>query len=149
MADVVLTADERRRIQEVLLEIEPVVDEFFGDARPLLSEDEWRLMRDYAHACVKGALQVGICLRAVAETHGCRAIEYPGRGSDTFVADCLRAWRDSFAPIRDPWRLALISEKLNGGEKRLMADVATLEAMAADRLYASFDEECARLLADS
>ncbi|MFP5298664.1 MAG: hypothetical protein ACLGHL_06740, partial [Actinomycetota bacterium] len=146
MARVVLTADESRRIEEVLSEMRPLIAEFFTDARRGLSQRDWELLWSYTEACISSALQVGSCLHAIAEAHSSPSVGYPGRGRDTFVSDSLRAWRDSFAPIKDPWRLAIVAERMPGGEKRLIADVTTLEAMASDRLFARFDDECERLL---
>lgn len=149
MARAVLTADESRRIGDVLSEMRPLIDEFFRDARTRLSPNEWQLLWSYTESCIRNTLEIGCCLHAIAEAYGCLWMGYPGRGRETFVADSLRAWRDSFAPIKDPWRVGIVAERMDGGEKRLIADVTTLEAMACDRLFARFEEECERLLHDA
>ena len=139
MAHCSFTSDEKRRIDEVAQELDGTIVDFFGDARSVLSEQEWTLLTRYAASCVRRALEVGAMLRAVAEAGVGEA--YAGRGRETFVRDALAAWRDSFAPVPDVWRLAPIFEKMPGGECRAIADVTALEVMATNRMFTSLDDQ--------
>jgi hypothetical protein len=65
-----------------------------------------------------------------------------------FVRESLAAWRDAFAPVPQIWRLAPVLEIVPGGEERVLADVATLEVMAANRMFRSLDEQCASLVSE-
>jgi hypothetical protein len=145
VAEIVTHEAERRLIAEILRELGDVADGFFADARAVLSDDEWALLIEYATASARRVLEVGTSLHAVAAAHEETAGRYPGRGRTTFVRAGLRAWRDSYAPIRDVWRIAPVAERVPGGERRVLAEVETLEEMAANRLFNSLDEESRRL----
>ena len=146
MAHCSFTSEEKQRIDSIAHELEDTIEEFFGDARAELSCAEWELLNLYACACIRRALVVGLKLRSIAEG-SCSGSPYPGRGQETFVRDALVAWRDSFAPMPNIWRLAPIFEKLQGGESRALADVAALEVMAANRMFTSLDEQYQAFLA--
>lgn len=147
MAQIVLTPAERERIEAAASEVDDAVVEFFADARPSLAPTEWELLLAYARACVRRALEIGALLHGVVDSQCPGAIPYPGRGRDAFLRGALAAWKDSFAPIPQVWELAPVLERVPGGEKRLYADVATLEVMAANRVFGSLDQQCAALLA--
>jgi hypothetical protein len=146
MPDISLTPAERRRIDAAAAEMDGIVAEFFEDARPALSGDEWETLLAYARACVRRALEIGTLLHGVVDSQCPNAIPYPGRGRDVFLRDGLAAWRDAFAPVAQVWKLAPVIERVCGGEKRFLADVATLEVMAANRAFASLDRQCETLL---
>lgn len=139
MAHCSFTSDERRRIDEVAQELDGTTVDFFSDARPVLSEQEWSLLTRYVGACVRRALEVGAMLRAVAEAGV--GEPYSGRGRETFVRSALAAWRDSFAPVTDVWRMAPIFERIPGGQSRAEADVTALEVMATNRMFTSLDDQ--------
>lgn len=141
-----LTERERERIAEILGELCSTIDDFFGDARAALSCDEWALLVAYATARMRRVLEVGTSLHAVVDAHEGSTAPFRGRGRDAFVRAALRSWSDCYPAIPDPWRLSLFFDRVTGGERRVLADVATLEAMAANRLFTSLDDECDRLL---
>lgn len=147
MAEVVLSPEERTRIGEILQELGGAIDDFFAEARPALTCDEWSVIVEYATARMRRVLEIGTSLHAVVDAHEGCAPAYAGRGRESFVRSALEAWRDSFTTIKDPWRIALIVDKLPGGEACLLADVATLETMAANRLFSSLDDQWARMFA--
>lgn len=146
VADCTFTSIERKRIDAIAFELSDVAAEFFADARPAISDEEWHVLSDFAAAAVRRALEVAPLLHAIVDMQPC-SLPYPGRGRETFVRAGLAAWRDSFAPIREPWRLAPIFAKVPGGEARILADVSALEVMAANRMFSSLDDQCAALLA--
>lgn len=147
MAEIVLSAGELDRIEAIVGELKVIVDEFLGDARAALSGDEWAVVEEYATARVRRVLELGVSLHAVADAHEATSSAYEGRGRPSFVRAAAAAWAEAYASIPSPWRLALIYELIPGGEERLLADVATLETMAANRFFTSLDEQCAALLA--
>ena len=140
MAEVAFTPAETLRIEEIARELDASVEEFFADARDVLSSEQWDTLTDYASACVRRALEVGSLLHAVVDAQpGCAA--YKGRGREVFVRQGLAAWRDSFTPVQDIWHLASVFAVVPGGEKRVLADVSTLEVMAANRMFVPLDEQ--------
>lgn len=147
MAEVVLTDDERNRIAGILQELGGTIDDFFVEARSALTCDEWTVLVEYATARLRRVLEIGTALHAVVDANEHWAPPYAGRGRESFVRAALAAWRDSFTAIQDPWRLAFLFDKVPGGERSLLADVATLETMAANRLFSSLDDQCERMLA--
>jgi hypothetical protein len=147
VADIILTPIEEARIENVADELDAVIEEFFADARSELSREQWEVLVGYSGACVRRALEVGTLLHCVVDAQFKRAKPYRGRGREAFVRQGLAAWRDSFAPIEEVWRLAPVLEAVPGGEARVLADVATLEVMAANRMFRSLDDQCASFLA--
>lgn len=146
MPQIALTPEERELLENAAADVDAQTIEFFADARPALSDEEWNLLITYVRACVRRALEIGTLLHAVVDSQCPSAIPYPGRGRDVFLRDGLAAWKDAFAPIPRVWELAPVVESMPGGEKRLLADVATLEVMAANRAFGSLDAQCEALL---
>lgn len=147
MADLRIAPDERRRIDDILDELAVVAADFFAEDEERLSEEEMTFLLGYATARMRAVLEVGTSLHALVAANEAGGVPYPGRGRDAFVAAALKAWKDCFAPSAEPWRLALLFDRLEGGERRVMADLTTLETMAANRLFTCLDEQCLRLLA--
>ena len=147
MPQIGLTPEERASIDNAAAEVDAAMIEFFADARPALSCEQWNLLIQYARACVRRALEIGTLLHGSVDSQCPNAIPYPGRGRDVFLREGLAAWKDAFAPVSHVWELAPVVELMPGGEQRLLADVATLEVMAANRAFGSLDAQCAALLA--
>ncbi len=146
MPQISLTPAEQERIDAAAAELEDVIAEFFVDARPALSCEEWETVLTYARACVRRAVEIGTLLHGVVDAQCPDVIPYPGRGREVFLREGLAAWRDAFAPMPQVWKLAPVMERVPGGEKRFLADVATLEVMAANRAFGSLDRQCEALL---
>lgn len=142
MGRFVFTQAERERHEELAAELEESIEDFFADARVVLTDPEWELLLCYVRACLNRALEVGAMLHAVAKTSG-RRTAYPGRGREAFVRAGLAAWKDSFAPIPHVWRVASLFDRIPGGEQRVLADVDALEVIAGGRMFVSLDEEFA------
>lgn len=146
MSKIALSAKERSRMEAVATELDLAIDEFLFDAHEELSPEQWELLLDYARACVRRVLEIGVMLHGVVDAN-CTRIEYPGRGREVFVREALAAWRDAFAPVSEVWKLAPVFAAVPGGERRALADIATLEVMAVNRMFGSLDAECAEFLA--
>lgn len=144
MTKIAFTALERTRIEEIAAELDACLEDFFADARYVLSREQWGTLTSYARACVRRALEVGTLLHAVVDAQ-CGRTAYKGRGRDVFVRQALAAWRDSFTPVQDVWQLASIFVLVPGGEKRVLADVATLEVMAENRMFVPLDQQWSAL----
>lgn len=144
MAEVTFTPDERERIERIAGELDGSLAEFFDDAQQVLSAEQWDMLACYVRACVRRALEVGALLHGVVDAQ-CGSTAYRGRGRNVFVKQGLQAWRDSFTPVDDIWHLASIFAVVPGGEQRVLADVATLEVMAANRMFVSLDEQWSTL----
>ena len=147
MAKVVFSEAERRRIAELESALLPTVQEFFSDVQGDLSLDQWNLLLQYATSRIRRVLEIATSLHALCDTHERSAGIFRGRGRAAFVRAGLRAWADCYAPIQDPWRTAILFDQLKGGERRLLADLETLETIALSRLFDSIDTEYERLLA--
>lgn len=140
MTDLAFSAAERARIEQIADELDASLEEFFRDARRVLSAEQWDVLTLYARACVRRTLEVGALLHGIVDAQrGC--IAYKGRGRDVFVRQGLAAWKDSFTPVQDVWQLASVFAVVPGGEQRVLADIATLEVMAANRMFVPLDEQ--------
>ena len=146
MAHFVFTEAEQRRRAAVAEDLDQSIEEFFADARLILSDPEWELLLFYVRACLERALEIGAMLHAVAKAGG-KDTAYPGRGREAFVRAGLAAWKDSFAPIPHVWRVATLFDRIPGGERRVLADIDALEVIAGGRMYVSLDEEYAAFFA--
>lgn len=147
MAEVVVSALERERIESIAIELNAAIEEFFSDIKPEVKKAEWDLLACYARSCIRRALEVGVLLHAVVDAQESCGFAYPGRGREPFVRAGLAAWKDTFAPVVDVWRLCPVFDRVPGGEKRVLADVAALEIMAANRMFTSLDEQYSEFLA--
>lgn len=147
MAKVTLSATEAARAERIACELDGSIEEFFSDVRCELSDGEWKLLSDYARACVRRAMVIGALLHGVVDSQSDRTFPYRGRGRESFVKEGIAAWRGAFAPIPEVWKLVSVFDSAAGGEQRILADVATLEVMAANRMFASLDDQCAEFLA--
>lgn len=146
MPEVTLVARDRTKIEQVASELDLAIDEFLFDARDHITSDQWQLLLEYTRACVRRVLEIGVLLHGVVDSQ-CTSIEYPGRGREVFVRQALAAWKDSFAPVPEVWKLAPVFASVPGGEQRVLADVATLEVMAMNRMFDSLDVESAAFFA--
>ena len=142
MPQIVFSPCERQQIDAVAAELETTAREFFADARPCLSEEQWLLLQGYSRACVRRALEIGSMLHAIVDETP-SSTPYRGRGRTAFVKASIEAWRDCFAPLPEIWKLAALCEKVPGGEQRVLGDVAVLEVMAANRMFSNFEDELA------
>ena len=149
MAEVRVAPAEESRVALVAAEMDAEFAAFFSDVKELLSPASWDLLHEYARACILRALELGVLLHAVVDAHGSRGVPYKGGGRDAFVRRGVAAWRESFAPVRDVWRLAAVFSAVPGGERRVMGDVETLEVMATNRMFVSLEQQCSELLGTS
>ena len=147
MAQIAVSPAERKRIDAVASELDNTIEEFFSDLQAALADDEWDLLQRYARSCVRRALEVGALLHAVVDAQQASGVPYPGRGREPFVRAGLEAWKDSFAPVVDVWKLCPIFQKVEGGEQRILADVGALEVMASNRMFTSLDDQYSEFFA--
>lgn len=147
MAEIAVSPAERKRIDAVAAELDIAIDDFFSDLRSELAEGEWDLLVRYARSCVRRALEIGVLLHAVVDAQQASGVPYPGRGREPFVRAGLAAWKDSFAPVVDVWKLCSVFQKVEGGEQRILADVGALEVMASNRMFTSLDEQYSEFFA--
>ncbi|HJR46041.1 MAG TPA: hypothetical protein VJ927_10600 [Actinomycetota bacterium] len=147
MAKVTLSAGEVARTQTIARELDDAIEEFFADARSELSETQWDVLTGYARESIRRAIVIGALLHGVVDSQAGHSFPYRGRGREVFVREGIAAWRGSFAPIPEVWKLVSVFDVAPGGEQRVLADVATLEVMAANRMFASLDDQCAEFLA--
>ena len=140
MAEVSFSPAEKERIEKIASELDCSVDDFFLDAREVLSHEQWETLSCYVNACVRRALEVGALLHGLVDAR-CDSIPYRGRGREIFVRQGLAAWKDSFTPVADVWNVASVFALVPGGEQRVLADVTTLEVMAANRMFAPLDDQ--------
>lgn len=137
---IVFSPDERDQISAIASQLDATAVDFFADARPHLSDEEWLVLMAYSRSCVERGLEIGSMLHAIVD-EAAGAIPYPGRGRAAFVKAALEQWRDCFSPVPEIWRLAGVCQKVAGGERRVESDVAVLEVMAANRMFGNFDQE--------
>ncbi|MGH2694180.1 MAG: hypothetical protein ACRDJJ_05120, partial [Actinomycetota bacterium] len=93
MARIVLTPAEKAKILGIVRELDPVTHELTAPFKTVLSETEWHFVVNYARAEIRGALEIGLLARAIAET-----VRKRGSANEQGIAAFLEstAWMRNF-----------------------------------------------------
>lgn len=140
MAKMILSGPERLRIAAILRELDPDSHELLAPFKENLSAADWNFVVEYARAEMRGALEMGLLARGLADTARMRGMANAD-GISSFLEST--SWMRNFG----------MSDESDEHFKRL-ADVDTpmfvavdaLLQMAQDRMFNTLDEEYARLL---
>jgi hypothetical protein len=143
MARIVLSAAEKAKITSIVRELDPATHGLTAPFKTVVSESEWYFIVNYARSEMRGALQVGVLARAMAE-----AVRRLGAANDQGIASFLdsTAWMRNFGiSDEDDERF----KDLCGVDSPLFLAVDALLQMAQDRMFGTLDEEYARLVESS
>jgi hypothetical protein len=143
MARVLISAGERGRIVAILRELDPETHDLTARFQEQLDPEDWAFVCDYTRAEIKGALEIGLMARAVAEAARRRGVSNE-EGIGNFL-DSI-AWMRNFG-VSDPHDERF--KELCGIDTPLFLAVDALLQMAQDRMFGTLDEEYARLLESS
>jgi hypothetical protein len=143
MARIVLTPAEKAKILAVVRELDPATHELTTPFKVLLSDSEWHFVVTYARNEIKGALEIGLLARAMAE-----AVRKRGSANEQGIATFLEstAWMRNFGVSDDDDERF---KDLCGVDSPLFLAVDALLQLAQDRMFDTIDEEYLRLLESS
>ncbi len=140
MPRIIFSGTERLRMNAILKELDPATHEFTSRFANVLSSEDWNFVQNYARAEMRGALEMGLLARSVAEVARQRGI-----GSEQGVSSFLDStpWMRNFGVSDDAdERFKMIADL----ESPLFVAVDALLQLAQDRMFNTLDEEYARLL---
>jgi hypothetical protein len=130
------------RVEEILAELNPTIDEltehFFGR----FDKRDWLFVRSYIRMELRAALQLGAMLRAVGKV----ALEQ-GIANDEAVKTFVRVNARRNFGLLDPAQVGFeVVSEVNNCKDELRRAIQGLSDLANDRMFGTIDEEYADLV---
>jgi hypothetical protein len=143
MAVVSFSNAEWARVEEILVELNPTIDElthrYFGS----FDKRDWLFVRSYIRMELRAALQLGSMLRAVAKV----AVEQ-GLANEEAARSFVQVNSRRNFGLMDPAEVGFeVVSEVNKCKDELRRAILALADLANDRMFGTFDEEYERLLA--
>ena len=145
MAVVSFSNTEWSRVEEILVELNPTIDElthrYFGS----FDKRDWLFVRSYIRMELRATLQLGAMLRAVAKV----ALEQGLANEEAAKCFVQVNARRNFG-LLDPAEVGFeVVSEVNECKEELRQAILALAELANDRMFGTFDEEYAELVAKS
>ena len=142
MAVVSFSNTEWVRVEEILAELNPTIDEltehFFGR----FDKRDWLFVRSYIRMELRAGLQLGAMLRAVGKV----ALEQ-GIANDEAVKTFVRVNARRNFGLLDPAQVGFeVVSEVNNCKDELRRAIQGLSDLANDRMFGTIDEEYADLV---
>jgi hypothetical protein len=136
---------EWSRVEEILVELNPTIDElthrYFGS----FDKRDWLFVRSYIRMELRATLQLGAMLRAVAKV----ALEQGLANEEAAKCFVQVNARRNFG-LLDPAEVGFeVVSEVNECKEELRQAILALAELANDRMFGTFDEEYAELVAKS
>jgi hypothetical protein len=134
---------EWSRVEEILVELNPTIDElthrYFGS----FDKRDWLFVRSYIRMELRAVLQLGAMLRAVAKV----ALEQGLANEEAAKCFVQVNARRNFG-LLDPAEVGFeVVSEVNECKDELRQAILALGELANDRMFGTFDEEYAELIA--
>ena len=145
MAVVSFSNTEWSRVEEILVELNPTIDElthrYFGS----FDKRDWLFVRSYIRMELRATLQLGAMLRAVSKV----ALEQGLANEEAAKCFVQVNARRKFG-LLDPAEVGFeVVSEVNECKEELRQAILALAELANDRMFGTFDEEYAELVAKS
>jgi hypothetical protein len=142
MAVVTFSNTEWVKVEEILVDLNPTIDEltkrFFGT----FDKRDWLFIRSYIRMELRAALQLGAMLRAVAKV----AVEQ-GLANDEAAKCFVQVNSRRNFGLMDPAEVGFeVVSEVNECKDELRRAIAALAELANDRMFGTLDEEYAELI---
>lgn len=145
MPQIEFTDKERKLIDAVLAELDPVSHELTRDFRNVLDGDDWRFLVRYARREMRACLELGLLARSMADTARLRNLSNE-QGAVAFLRSV--SWLRNFG-MTDPDDERFLSLAGEGPEAPLFLAVDALIEIAKDRIFDTVGDEYRQLLFDT
>jgi hypothetical protein len=142
MAVVSFSNAEWVRVEEILVELNPTIDELTEHYFGRFDKRDWLFIRSYIRMELRSALQLGAMLRAVGKVAVEQGIAN-GEAVKTFVKSNARR---NFG-LLDPAQVGFeVVSEVNECKDELRRAIQGLTDLANDRMFSTIDEEYAELV---
>jgi hypothetical protein len=131
------------RVEEILAELNPTIDELTEHYFGRFDKRDWLFIRSYIRMELRAALQLGAMLRAVGKV----ALEQ-GIANDEAVKTFVRVNARRNFGLLDPAQVGFeVVSEVNNCKEELRRAIQALADLANDRMFGTIDEEYADLVA--
>ena len=142
MAVVSFSNVEWVRVEEILVELNPTIDELTEDYFGRFDKRDWLFIRSYIRMELRAALQVGGMLRAVGKV----ALEQGIANAEAIKTFVQVNARRNFG-LLDPAQVGFeVVAEVNECKDELRRAILVLSDLANDRMFGTIDEEYAELV---
>jgi hypothetical protein len=142
MPDIIFSAQERRRINTIIDELDPADHELLAPYYDMLSSKDWEFVCDYIRAKMRAVLETGLLIASVAEkARVTRLVD-----DETIRNNFLRTlWNYNFS-FQQPIENTFV--EVAGGHKEapLCLAAEALVEMAEDTMFGTFEDAHEQLL---
>jgi hypothetical protein len=143
VAVVTVSNAEWVKVEEILIELNPTIDELTQHYFGRFDKRDWLFVRSYIRMELRAALQLGAMLRAVAKV----ALEQGLANEEAAKCFVQVNARRNFG-LLDPAEVGFeVVSEVNECKDELRRAVLALAELANDRMFGTLDEEYAELLA--
>jgi hypothetical protein len=143
VAVVSISNTEWVRVEEILVELNPTIDELTQRYFGKFDKRDWLFVRSYIRMELRAALQLGAMLRAVAKV----AIDQGLANEEAAKCFVSVNARRNFG-LLDPAEVGFeVVSEVNECKEELRRAIVVLADLANDRMFGTLDEEYADLLA--
>jgi hypothetical protein len=130
------------RVEEILAELNPTIDELTEHYFGRFDKRDWLFVRSYIRMELRAALQLGAMLRAVGKV----ALEQ-GIANDEAVKTFVRVNARRNFGLLDPAQVGFeVVSEVNNCKDELRRAIQALADLANDRMFGTIDEEYADLI---
>jgi hypothetical protein len=145
MAVVSIPNTEWARVEEILVELNPTIDELTHRHFGKFDKRDWLFVRSYIRMELRATLQLGSMLRAVAKV----ALEQ-GLANDEAAKCFVQVNSKRNFGLLDPAEVGFeVVSEVNECKDELRRAILALSDLANDRMFGTLDEEYAELVAKS
>jgi hypothetical protein len=142
MAVVSFSNAEWVRVEEILVELNPTIDELTEDYFGRFDKRDWLFIRSYIRMELRAALQLGVMLRAVGKV----ALEQGIANAEAIKTFVQVNARRNFG-LLDPAQVGFeVVAEVNECKDELRRAILVLSDLANDRMFGTIDEEYAELV---
>jgi hypothetical protein len=142
MAVVSFSNAEWVRVEEILVELNPTIDELTEDYFGRFDKRDWLFIRSYIRMELRAALQLGVMLRAVGKV----ALEQ-GIANDEAIKTFVQVNARRNFGLLDPAQVGFeVVAEVNECKDELRRAILVLSDLANDRMFGTIDEEYAELV---
>jgi hypothetical protein len=143
MAVVTFSNSEWVRVEEILVELNPTIDELTERYFGKFDKRDWLFIRSYIRMELRSAMQLGAMLRAVGKV----ALEQGLANEEAIKCFVQVNSRRNFG-LLDPAQVGFeVVSEVNDCKEELRRAIQALSDLANDRMFGTIDEEYAELVA--
>jgi len=142
MPDIIFSAQERRRINTIIDELDPADHELLGPYYDMLSSKDWEFVCDYIRAKMRAVLETGLLIASLAEKARVTRLVDDETIRNNFVRTL---WNYNFS-FQQPIENTFVEVAGGHREAPLCLAAEALVEMAEDVMFGTFEDAHVHLL---